>query len=208
MSTEFLPINHGYRFPNRFEGNLPNIFLRLFFGHSVYGLCGGMVFSSLDYFFGNCPIPVLVETSEQLDKKFIYYLWKRQQRSMPIRNYFLLFIKTFKKNRELLIDTIVNQLPKVLLSIDQGQPVPLVIIRAHNFENPTNNHQILATSYELEAAKTHLFCYDPNHPQIVTKMQICRDINSLSIHYSTGEPMRGFFINYYRAKPPYAANIH
>ncbi len=201
MTTKFLPDLHGYQFVNRFEGNLPNIFLRIVIRRSVYGLCGGMVFSALDYFSKNCPIPTTAEKSEELEEGFIRYLWKRQQASMSIFNYYLLTKKSFQKNRNLIIDTITKELPQILRSIDNEKPVPLIIIRSRNFESPTNNHQILVTNYEVEGSETHLTCYDPNHPHISTVVKICRDINSLSIEYSTGEPMRGFFINHYQEKP-------
>lgn len=201
-TTEFFPTNHGYPFVNRFEKNWPNIFIRTLVGNSIYGLCGGMVFSAYDYFLHKVQIPNIPEETVSREQ-FIRYLWKRQLNSMPVKNYLSLLRRNFQKDQKLLLDTISRQLPLVTAAIDRKKAMPLVIIRSKKFENLTNNHQLLVCGYELEGSLTRLICYDPNHPLEAPHLTIERDISALSISQSTGEEIRGFFCNQYTPKEPY-----
>ncbi len=203
--TEFDSEIHGYPFPNRFEKNWLNIFVRLAVKNSIYGLCGGMVFSALDHFFSKVNLPTVNPENKEAQEAFIHHLWKRQLNSMPLINYFSLLSRNFQNDNLLFINTITKQLSVVIQSIDAGIPCPLVIIRSSKFEDLTNNHQLLITGYDIDSAITYLFCYDPNHPGKQPIITISRDITALSISQSTNEPIRGFFSNPYKKKPPYSS---
>ncbi|OJX41418.1 MAG: hypothetical protein BGO78_01420 [Chloroflexi bacterium 44-23] len=206
IKTEFQPNINGYPFPNRFEKNWLNIFIRVTIGNSIYGLCGGMVFSALDYYYNKVDLPLINSEDTERYTQFVHYLWRRQLNSMPLKNYYDLLTRNFSKDNNLLIGTISRQLPKVTQSIDAGIPCPLVIIRSSKFENLTNNHQLVITGYEIDNSVTNLFCYDPNHPGETPSIMISRDINALSIKQSTFEAIRGFFCNHYKIKPPFSAD--
>lgn len=201
MKTNFEPILHGYRFSNRFEKNLPNFMLKLILRDSVYGLCGGMVFSALDSFLNKSDLNPVIKTSD-LEPKFINFLWKRQFDSMPIKNYLQLTHKTFQNDQKLLHDTFKRQIPWVIETINKGVPAAIIIIRSKNIENPTDNHQILLTDYKINGPITEFTCYDPNHPSKSTILRICMKFGEESISQSTGEFVRGFFVNKYQPKIP------
>ncbi len=54
--TSFRPEHHGFRFPNNFTSPVT---LPISFAPSLPlpGLCGGMSFAALDYFFAGVPVP-------------------------------------------------------------------------------------------------------------------------------------------------------
>jgi len=202
MNTNFNPTLHGYKFPNRFEKNLPNFIMKLILRNSVYGLCGGMVFSALDNFLDKSALNQEAKLSE-LEPELIKYLWKRQFDSMSFKNYLLLIYKTFQNNHKLIDNTFNHQIPKAIETINKGMPVIIIIIRSKNIENPTNNHQILLTSYKINGPITEFSCYDPNHPSITTILKISRKVGEETISQSTGEIVRGFFVNRYQRKQPF-----
>lgn len=201
MNNNFNPILHGYKFHNRFEKNLPNFLLKIIFRDSVYGLCGGMVFSALDNFLDQSALNQVNNPSD-LEPEFINFLWKRQFDSMPIKNYLILTKKTFSNDQKLLYDTFKHQIPLAIETINKGIPAAIIIIRSKNIENPTDNHQILLTGYKINGPITEFTCYDPNHPSKSTILRICMKIGEESISQSTGEFARGFFVNKYQPKQP------
>jgi len=201
MKTNFDPILHGYKFSNRFEKNLPNFMLKIILRDSVYGLCGGMVFSALDNFLNKSVLNQAIKASD-LESEFINLLWKRQFDSMSIKNYIILTKKTFQNDQKLHHDTFKYQIPVVIETINNGTPAAIIIIRSKNIENPTDNHQILLTDYKFNGPVTEFTCYDPNHPSKSTILRICMKFGEESISQSTGEIVRGFFVNKYQSKLP------
>jgi len=199
METSFLPSVNGFQFHNRFEKNWPNWFVKNFIGNSAYGLCGGMVYSALDHFLQGRTI---ISTSRvtDLESDFIQVLWKRQFASMPLINYFLLASRTFQKDSFLLTDSIMQQIPRVIESINNNMPAPIIIIRSKRLENPMDNHQILLTGYKINGPLTIFTSYDPNHPLKTTFLTVNRKSGEEKITQSTGELVRGFFINRYEKK--------
>ncbi|PKN87152.1 MAG: hypothetical protein CVU46_05405 [Chloroflexi bacterium HGW-Chloroflexi-8] len=205
MDTSFLPILNGFKFQNRFEKNWPNRFIKILLGNSAYGLCGGMVFSALDYFLEGKSI---ITTSKivDLEPDYIRHLWKRQFASMPVRNYFLLASGTFQKDSTLLTNTFNKEIPKVIESINQNLPAPIIIIRSKKLENPMDNHQILLTGYDIKGPITNFTSYDPNHPLKTTYLTVNRKSREENITQSTGEFVRGFFLNCYDNKKQFSRN--
>ena len=201
MKTNFDPILHGYKFSNRFEKNLPNFMLKIILRDSVYGLCGGMVFSALDNFLNKSVLNQAIKASD-LESEFINLLWKRQFDSMSIKNYLILTKKTFQNDQKLQHDTFKYQIPVVIETINNGTPAAIIIIRSKNIEKPTDNHQILLTDYKFNGPVTEFTCYDPNHPSKSTILRICMKFGEESISQSTGEIVRGFFVNKYQSKLP------
>ena len=205
MDTSFLPSVNGYQFQNRFEKNWPNRFVKLLIRNSAYGLCGGMVFSALDYFFQGKSI-IITSKIADLESDYIGHLWKRQFASMPVRNYFLLASGTFQKDSSLLTNTINKEIPRAIESINKNLPAPIIIIRSKRLENPMDNHQILLTGYDIKGPITNFTSYDPNHPLETTFLTVNRKYGEENISQSTGELVRGFFLNRYDNKNSYIGN--
>lgn len=195
MKTKFNPPSHGYSFPNRFEFKGLSKILKLIKSNFIYGMCGGMVFTALDYYFDQNKLPGYMAIDE-LPLSYTKYLRKRQTQSVSI-SVLMKIIKfatlSVSKSRK---KSIQDELPKIIERLNDGLPTPIVIIRSSFFQNPTHNHQVLVTGYEDNGSTLDLELYDPNHPKIVPRLTICQN-SEYSITQSTGEPVRGFFINVY-----------
>ena len=143
--TGFLPSLHGYRFDNRFNPtptylNTPLGPIKI--GDASKGLCGGMVFSALDYFSAGMEIP----TDEDLpaNRDLFDYVVKRLLQSFNLPagplNYIELmhprypdgkstrgrygFIPAGRSWRMIRVEW-----PKIKLRLDAGIPCPLGLVR-------------------------------------------------------------------------------
>ncbi|MEJ2679656.1 MAG: hypothetical protein P8174_11370 [Gemmatimonadota bacterium] len=92
--------------------------------------------------------------------------------------------------------------------LNAGEPVLLHLVRvAGPFANPTENHQVLAWSFQEDrtAGKTRIRVYDPNRPgddDVYLEVGLKRQDGRIALRQSTGEPLRGFFlVEYDRARP-------
>ena len=75
--TNFDPVRHGFRFANTFAG----IDVSSRYG----GLCGGMVYTELDYYYANMPIPQ--QTYAPSNRYPLQsYIYKRQAKSAQESN--------------------------------------------------------------------------------------------------------------------------
>jgi hypothetical protein len=203
----FLPSTCGFRFANFFP---PQPLLRIPLvglasvpiGNAARGLCGGMVFATLDFFKRGCPPPDDGEPPA-LGSPLFGYLVRRLFQSFhlpwgPLRYYRWMAAR----DDVLLRHTVRREWPRVRRELDAGRPAALGLIRARS-RNPLRlgeNHQVLAYAYGLEEASGSLVIavYDPNHA--------CRDDLTLTLSLrepagilsASGEPFRGFFHTEYR----------
>ncbi len=200
LKTDFDPLVHGYKFINRFDLKqlLPSIKLKK---HLFWGLCGGMVYSVLDSFYSKLPIPDFTNV-ENLPLSFVEYLWSRQTDSVSIRTISKLIINGLSSNKRNIFKTINNEIPLIIESVSLNQPLPVVIIRNNFIKNPIDNHQVLIVGLEIYGPLTKLNCYDPNHPRIIPYILVDRTSGKEKIIQSTGEVVRGLFINKYKLKKP------
>lgn len=170
--TRFDPATHGYKFVNTFNND---VIREIDFRTS--GLCGGMVYSALDYYHASMRI------SEQTYKPAVNtplhdYIYDRQVASItenidkwgelgfnPLgaRNseFFRWGLQGFNGGR----------LQELRARIDRGQPVPLGLWHYDGARG--GDHQVLAIGYELGRYRGDLgahqedlkiFVYDPNYP--------------------------------------------
>jgi murein DD-endopeptidase MepM/ murein hydrolase activator NlpD/uncharacterized protein YgiM (DUF1202 family) len=218
VKTNFLHSNHAFRFPNRFEVRLPLKF-QLPFGGSidlnqvVFGLCGGMCFTALDYFKLNQPPPKYFEVKE-LDRKLFIYLCERQLESLKIPTLFKVFEWMLSEDQTIATKMSRYELPRLRRMLDKGEPAVLALIRVRGLDDPTQNHQVLATGYEYDPVSKEytISLYDPNHPhkEPTLTLNLSKPKSGPHITQSTGEFLRGFFIIPYQARktlprPPQAA---
>jgi hypothetical protein len=195
MKTNFNPLSHGYSFPNRFEFRGLKKIVKMIKSNFIYGMCGGMVFTALDYYFDQNKIPGF-NAVDELSLSYTKYLWKRQTQSVSI-SVLLKIIKFASLSvSKSLQHTIQDELPKIIDRLNDGLPAPIVIIRSSLFQNPTHNHQVLVTGYEDIGSTMDLELYDPNHPNLYPTVTINRNPEFV-ITQSTGEPVRGLFLNKY-----------
>ena len=200
LETDFDPLEHGYKFINRFDLNQMVPFIKLK-NHLFLGLCGGMVYSVLDLFYSKLPRPDYTIV-ENLPRSFLDYLWSRQTDSVTAITISRLILKGLSSDKKNIIATINIEIPLIIEGISLNHPVPVVIIRNNFFKNPTDNHQVLIVSMEIDGPVTRLFCYDPNHPLSVPEISIDRTSGKENITQSSGEVLRGLFVNRYKMKDP------
>lgn len=206
--TGFVPVDNGFRFVNYFEFRFPVKYSLPFTGQLdlndiVFGLCGGMCFSALDYFYAN-QVPPSDEHPEKLNGKLFTYLCQRQLDSLSLQ--VVIKILDWMLNEDRVISTRMAryEIPKLRRSLDKGQPAVLCLIRVQGLGDPTRNHQVLATAYEVESSTGDLIVdlYDPNYPGRDSSLRIRQSQTGAnrSIVQSTGEQARGFFIVPYKAR--------
>ena len=207
--TQFSAGKFGFQFPNRFELHFPVKYSiplvgTLNLSDVVFGLCGGMCFSALDYYHVNEQIPQ-DKTVESIDKRLFTYLCERQLDSLKIPVVLKVIEWMLSENRDVASKMTRTELPKLRRMLDKGEPAVLALIRVQGIKgNITHNHQVLATGYDLDAGgkKMTVMLYDPNHPceEPAITLDLTRPGADGWIAQSTGEELRGFFIIPYKER--------
>ncbi len=199
----------GFNFRNTFQYNfkfdlpfIPQIEL----GEVTYGLCGGLCFGTLDFYFADIPIPDMKIVPPD-GSPLWRFLWKRQFDSLifpivPVR----VFLWMLLNDRKVAKKTLDKEIPYLIERMRENKPVVLGLIRNKGWKNPTKNHQVLVTQFREESTQIQIEVYDPNHPNrnpspmiIINKPHADHDF---SIEQSTGENLRGFFVIDYKPKLP------
>jgi murein DD-endopeptidase MepM/ murein hydrolase activator NlpD len=200
VATHFMPEEHGYRFLNSFQLHFPIQYSLPFGGKIdlndvVYGLCGGMCFSALDYFFAGQPHPDAT-SADDVGKDLFVYLCSRQLDSLAISTVLKVAEWMLLEDASLQARMTRTEIPGIKRSLDNGKPCVLCLIRVHGLANPARNHQVIATGYEYEASTKQLTLslYDPNHPGETTCILVSRGSSGFQASESTGETLRGFFL--------------
>lgn len=208
--TTFRSPEHGFRFINSFELSFPSTIPLPIFGqvdlkNIVYGLCGGMCFGALDYFYAQRQVPSYSQPQE-LPFNYEFYLWDRQIDSMLPLTIPTVIEWMIRDDLDVAARCARSEVPKLRRSLDRGKPAVLALIRARQSENPTQNHQVLAIGYDYNETdkQMRIYLYEPNHPGMTPTLDLnlARPSEGIHISQSTGEPLRGFFIVRYSAQQP------
>ena len=170
----FKPSVHGFRFPNRFQGYfipfsvpaLPDIPSP----NNIYGMCGGMVAAALDLMYAGVPRPE--STQIPIRRTPLHgYIYQRQNDSLgAFGNQVVKFAHYMALPDDGPYGTMRRTLSNFISirgRLDDHNPVPigLVYVSARDTLRIWENHQVLATHYELTAEdRFRLYLYDPNHP--------------------------------------------
>jgi hypothetical protein len=218
--TNFTPQKHGFHFDNEFINQVFDI--KIASWHTK-GLCGGMAFSALDYYFAGKPIPTHIGSDFPNGKtppegSALYgYIYNRFMDTLQINNWsnalrFGLWTEKGDTDNWFWGDGIVKltktqELPKLFNSIQSGKPVALGLIGATDLTHIGDNHQVVAYGYEFDptTGTVKIYIYDNNNPDAVTTLT--SNVNDMASHFkSTYSPYdwRGFFVEDYVASyPPY-----
>ncbi|HSM25517.1 MAG TPA: papain-like cysteine protease family protein [Anaerolineaceae bacterium] len=156
-----------------------------------------MVFSALDYYFDQKNVPDY-QVPDVIPVNYAKYLWKRQKESVSFTVLLRIIYFSSLSVKSSIKKSIVYELPKIKYQLSDNLPAPLILIRASLIQNPTHNHQVLVTGFKENGSITELLIYDPNHPEKQPTIEI--DRYSHKINQSTGEFIRGFFLNKYSYK--------
>jgi len=223
--TRFLPSENGFHFDNRFPRHTPTyldtLFGRIEIGDASKGLCGGMVFSALDYFNAGMPIPIIEDLPAH--PELYDYIYKRLLQSFDLPtgplNYIELMNPKYpdgKKLRGFLGVVPVGRAwrmirvewPKIKMNLDAGIPCPigLVLIKSTDLMRLGENHQVMAYGYELINDELTLYIYDPNHQgddKVTLKLNIGNPERAVKVSCSYREKVYCFFMeNYTFSMPP------
>ena len=215
--TNFDPMLHGFKFANTFAG--VDVSTR------YSGLCGGMVYTALDYFYANMPIPK--QTYAPSNRYPLQsYIYKRQAKSAQESNadrwaelgfnpfgarsneFFGWGIEMMRPGDRM------NELKNM---IDKGIPAPLGLFHTDDATKygylSGGDHQVLAIGYDFGRYKGDkgqfiedfkIFISDPNYPNVV-KTLVADPVNHC-FHYidSPKKAWLTYFVNsnYDKQIPP------
>lgn len=173
--TGFTPQMHGFRFANTFE----NDFVREF-NVRTGGLCGGMVYTALDYYLKRSRITTQ-DYRPAVQTPLHDYIYNRQVKSIADNvDKWAEFTEAAgnifgARNSEQFKWGLQGygggRLQELMEKIDRGTPVPLGL----KDEGGMGDHQVLAIGYDLGRYRGDLkgfesdlriFVYDPNHPGV------------------------------------------
>jgi len=225
--TGFMPRQHGFHFANAFP-SVPDITIpiplgRVELGDASKGLCGGMVFCALDYFLAERPIPSMriPPTTGLLFDSFVRRLLNSFNLPLGILNYIVLMNPDYPdgetRSGGLIFaphgrawQTIRVEWPIIKTMLDSGMPCPLGLVRvkSNDLSRLGQNHQVLATGYDVNDDFLTLFVYDPNHPDrddLTLSMSLATPEQPTPITYSVRNelPVFAFFhVNYKFRSPP------
>jgi hypothetical protein len=201
--TGFEIARHGFQFRNRFLID-PSL-LGLTVEKWPLGFCGGMCAGALVRYLNRQLPPPDASTPLQGTTLFAELL-KRQVKSMGPE----LLAKMYDWQsapdvsqpwRKASIGQRTKQeWPFIKSELDNQRPVILVLIRSSGYlGNWTLNHQVLAVGYEYNPTTKDLVIekYDPNFPGTIHTLYVNLGLpeGSLMAKDSTGDKLRGFFIN-------------
>jgi hypothetical protein len=207
--TSFQPETHGFQFGNYFK------FPFLAFDIAWEGLCGGMSYTALDYYFHRMPIPsqrYMPSPTHPLHR----YLFGRQ-------------LTSILENKDKWIELTVNpggardreffnwglqvgsgRLGELRRQIDAGKPVVIGLVGV----GKSGHHQVVAIGYDLGRyygdlsrypEDVRIFVYDPNYPR--QKKTLRADLRNGRYYYEENPDDRNRWLTYfvdlkYRAQHP------
>ncbi|MGR6320652.1 hypothetical protein Q2K19_22550 [Micromonospora soli] len=181
MLESFLPSRDGFAFVNAWPTQpavvLPTPLGPIRLGDASAGLCGGMVFSALDYWHAGLATPPerpapddplygflvrrLVDSWHVPAGIVQYYQWM----SLPDGDRsFTMFGRRVLIERGVCWRTIKVQWPQISTDLDRGVPVPLGVVTVASTDprDLALNHQVLAFGYSVTGTRIKVQVYDPN----------------------------------------------
>ncbi|MCL4506978.1 MAG: hypothetical protein M1434_10595 [Chloroflexi bacterium] len=211
--TPFDPTRNGYKFANVFDNSIkiPGV------GNVAFaaGRCGGMAFTSLDYYFAGAAIPDTGTNPPGDNTSLGQFILQRQ-----IASFFLpSAVKFFQwsalpDNPPPFIRPIADisrdqEFARITASIDANQPISLGLVAAQglSIDQLGRNHQVVATGYDMQpGGVSSIFIYDVNFPGTENVIQVDAASNAFPERSASGSVVstwRAFFVqDYYRQTPP------
>lgn len=211
--TAFDPPVHGLHFVNMFANNaVPELDI------VTSGLCGGMVYTALDY-FNNRSAPLPTQTYMPPEgSAFRQYIFDRQMESMSSNADKwgeLMFNPFGSRNGEFYrwgVQPTGGRLDELRRSIDAGIPAPLGLRGCDEGCKP--DHQVLAIGYDLgnyngdpysaTTRAVRIFVYDPNFPNQTMTLTPFREVEQYQYVEDSRIRWRTWFVNanYRPRRPP------
>jgi hypothetical protein len=217
---------HAFEFTNSWPSQSaivkPTPFGNLELGNANAGLCGGMVFAALDYWYAGLPLPTarpaqgdplfshivrrLIDSWHLPGGVIQYYQWM----NLPDGDRgFDAFGRRVITERGLAWRTIKVQWPQIAADLDAHVPVPLglVTIASGKPSDLSANHQVLATGYERDGDLLTVRVYDPNRgprEDIFIRVDVSRPTKPTAFAHNVAikRSIRGFFRTAYSPSTP------
>jgi hypothetical protein len=194
----FTPAKHGFHFKNsdiEWAVDIPIPLLGLTYTASGKQLCGGMVYSALDFFLGGKNIPNDT-TAPGLGTRLNNYITERQASAHLGTGHRFLFRWTPRGRYEMGQEAQdeIDKLRKLL----QTSPIPLCIVRQ------SSGHHLLAMGVTGDASNVTIKAYDPGVPDVTCTLS--GNPKSGYVNSRNNDSFLGFFVDdsYSHSKP---ANI-
>lgn len=183
-----------------------------------YGLCGGMCFAALDFYYrDDLDIPMGEDSNDQPPPRtrLRSYIWKRQMDSIISDGArFMAWVISLnhlprawpsQRGAAWLLARSKEEWTKLRASVDAGRPVPIGLVR--DTKNVFDNHQVLAIGYdegEGDGAADTIYLYDPNCAGKASTIQVKFGEQLLDGRESCNPwpPLRGFFCEAYAPQDP------
>jgi hypothetical protein len=187
QNLAFQPSTSGFRFANSFPNvplltfHIPLIGRDITIGQASNGLCGGMVFTALDYFEAGLTPPR--DASPPSEGALFDFLVQRLIDSWDYRNLGLGGVDRYvelmslpdtspvvagveipKSSRS---STMIAEWQSIKQDLDNGHPSPLGLVKVDSADKVDQiglNHQVVAYGYEEVGSRVTLSIYDPNFP--------------------------------------------
>jgi hypothetical protein len=175
MEKIFVPSIHGFNFQNNFPGipflihkNLiiNDLVHRLFFRKNSYGLCGGMCFTALDYFYSGKELPC-IDSPPKVGSFLHSHIFKRQNHTYGRFGRFISKFTFWSLSSDIQLQgKTYKEFSDIRLSLDKNEPVVIGLIYVHISRSIAiwSNHQVIAYRYEVDLEKNTVYLYDPNSP--------------------------------------------
>jgi hypothetical protein len=199
----FIPEKHGFHFVNSFIIS-PKI-LNLNLGSWNMGFCGGMSAASLHHFLIKKKIPQ-TKAIPKSGSSLFQELLTRQIKSTPADLIARMYdwqsapdvVEWWRKPS--IGQRTKSEWPILKNELDNNRPTIIVLIRSYGyFDDPSQNHQVLAYGYEYNPPTKDLviYVYDPNKPdqENMLSMNLGLPDGKLFFKDSSKKRTRGFFVN-------------
>jgi hypothetical protein len=226
--ARFLASHNGFAFTNSWPDE-PAVVLETPFGpinvgDASKGLCGGMAFAALDYWYADGIPPAsrpdqgsplydfivkrLVDSWHVPAGVAQYFQWM----NLPDGDAgFDVFGRHVLTERGLAWRTIVQQWPLIKEDLDAGLPSPLglVTVHSHNVGDLGLNHQVLAYAYTTDGPVVVIDVYDPNSGQndgVTISFDTSAPTHATKFVHNVriSDPIRGIFRTAYTPASPLA----
>lgn len=209
VSTGFVPSADGFAFANSWPSvpavSVPLIFGSLGIGNAARGLCGGMVYAALDYWYaGAVPPTAQPAAGTPLFRFIVRRLVDSWQVPVGVSRYYWWMQLSDIGARH---QTISEQWPAVKAKLDAGVPATLGVVTVAS-ANPFQlgaNHQVVACAYSIAGTEVTIGVYDPNSgpaDDIWIKFAAAGS-SGFAHNLGLSLPVRGFFLTSYSAvRPP------
>lgn len=230
MHTGFEPDRHGFHFANSFSTTVlpswgwgPLRTPQLALG----GLCGGMTFAALDYYFAGRPVPTHEPADypepgvpppgsrlrEQIFRRHLNSVgFEPSATGIPVPGQgvrvkpgdlgnLLTYPQLRVASPSRLRRTLVAELRRAADALEAGRPVPVGLVSPGN---PFNSHQVVAVGIDVGDATSTVYLYDCRHPAVTATLTVTPATPSVLLETpgDPPEPWRAFFVERYEPRTP------